>query len=782
MIKRITEISGVGKFDNYKCRGDVEMRSSTIIYAENGHGKTTLTNIIKSLATGTNDAIIKRKTVGATNQTINIQTDTSNHIFKNGKWQTSTSLPQVEVFDIFFVNENIYSGFEQSLNHGKNLYKFVIGEEAVKLANKIKDLKEEIANQNKSLTALGQSIQKETGQTDLKNFLKLNQIQDIDERIQENAKAIATAKQNETIIRTSSLEKLRSISLPFDSGQLVDLLSTNLETISNNFINKVENQKERLAQKGITNSGEWITQGFKTLNLDNEQNCDCPFCNQSLNNSTSLLEAYKQYFSDEYINLHAKVAALENQVSSFNISNLILSLQKTVTGNLQLLNFWGNHIPVSPNSFLIDFQSNEIESLLLNLKNLLIKKSSNVLSELDSDAVLDFNEAIISLNTLIQGYNLKIEEFNTKIVALKQDNHNLISLNEEADTLALNKRRFADLKDACEDYFAAQKAIEDNKSEKDKFQKALSDETERFFIQYGQVINGYITKLMPGANYQLQKLEGTYTGTSKEPAIQYTLTISGIPISASENNISPSFKYTLSEGDKTALAFAFFLSKLEMQDISNKVIVFDDPISSLDKQRRKRTLTAITDLNKRAKQVITLSHNENFIYDLYEHPNSSNPKVLRIVYGGKIEEFKDIEDEMQSDYFKSLKAFDEFIDDPKENKIKDIRSSIRIALENNLKFRFHKYLKEKHTRDDGTTVGPYTGKSGLGNLIDILEASDCVFRKDKKEILASLRELNSISMNDHHGTIDKDHRLEGMSIQELLGYIGDTLQLIYYKI
>ena len=53
---------------------------------------------------------------------------------------------------------------------------------------------------------------------------------------------------------------------------------------------------------------------------------------------------------------------------------------------------------------------------------------------------------------------------------------------------------------------------------------------------------------------------------------------------------SPSFRNTLSSGDRNALALAFFLASLDQDPgLADKVVVIDDPISSMDEHRTLTT-------------------------------------------------------------------------------------------------------------------------------------------------------------------------------------------------
>ncbi len=87
-------------------------------------------------------------------------------------------------------------------------------------------------------------------------------------------------------------------------------------------------------------------------------------------------------------------------------------------------------------------------------------------------------------------------------------------------------------------------------------------------------------------------------------------------------------KIILSDGEKTTLAFAYFLARLKLfykkEDLKNLVVVIDDPISSLDEQRIYNTTCLVAKINQdlaREKllkneekaQVFVLTHNHTFM-------------------------------------------------------------------------------------------------------------------------------------------------------------------------
>ena len=77
------------------------------------------------------------------------------------------------------------------------------------------------------------------------------------------------------------------------------------------------------------------------------------------------------------------------------------------------------------------------------------------------------------------------------------------------------------------------------------------------------------------------------------------------------------FAKSLSEGEKTAVALIYFLSKLNEEnfDLNNGAVVIDDPISSLDSNSVFQAFGFIRSEVKKAKQIFILTHN----FDFFKH-------------------------------------------------------------------------------------------------------------------------------------------------------------------
>src|ERR1700730_15530803 len=109
MLEKVISIKNVGRFKNCAAIGDVSLRRYTLIFAENGRGKTTLCAILRSLFTNTPDFIIGRTTLGSMEAPeVPLVTTNGNISFRNGAW--SDAFPVIAVCDGTYVSENVFVG------------------------------------------------------------------------------------------------------------------------------------------------------------------------------------------------------------------------------------------------------------------------------------------------------------------------------------------------------------------------------------------------------------------------------------------------------------------------------------------------------------------------------------------------------------------------------------------------------------------------------------------------------------------------------------------------
>jgi wobble nucleotide-excising tRNase len=97
-------------------------------------------------------------------------------------------------------------------------------------------------------------------------------------------------------------------------------------------------------------------------------------------------------------------------------------------------------------------------------------------------------------------------------------------------------------------------------------------------------------------------------------AANYTLIIDGTPVPLSGAEGAPCFRNTLSAGDRNTLALAFFFASLQNDpDRARKIVVIDDPMTSLDEHRTLHTLQEMDRLAREVVGMIVLSHSKPFL-------------------------------------------------------------------------------------------------------------------------------------------------------------------------
>ena len=140
MIKAFRLIRNIGCFDSFQGTPDTELAPLTLIYAENGRGKTTLSAILRSLATRDATLIKGRRRIGSEHEPhIVLEVDGKQQavVFQNDQW--SESHDPILIFDDQFVDDNVYSGLSVEAGHRQNLHEVILGSHGVGLARLVDD-------------------------------------------------------------------------------------------------------------------------------------------------------------------------------------------------------------------------------------------------------------------------------------------------------------------------------------------------------------------------------------------------------------------------------------------------------------------------------------------------------------------------------------------------------------------------------------------------------------------------------------------------------------------
>ncbi len=252
----------------------------------------------------------------------------------------------------------------------------------------------------------------------------------------------------------------------------------------------------------------------------------------------------------------------------------------------------------------------------------------------------------------------------------------------------------------------------------------LAEETENYGKGYLNKINEYLELISP--ELRLTKLN------RRGQKFIYYISISNHEVRTDKE--SKSLSRTLSEGEKNSLAFAFFMASLELRgDIEKKLIVFDDPISSMDSKRRSVTLSILSRFARTAEQFILLSHDIYFIKDFTGR--NSDVLNLKIIDGGYSSIFvpQDIEYETLTGVFKDLHVLNDYIENGEKSSygLRDVIRCIRPVLEGFFRIKFYNHIKRtewlgdiiNHIRDASEGSVFYREKDNLNSLCDINDYS-----------------------------------------------------------
>jgi wobble nucleotide-excising tRNase len=185
MLEKFIAIKNVGRFRNSAAVGNLQLTKLTLILGANGFGKTTICALLRSLQTGDPSHVLGRRRLGVTDAPlIELLLDTGQVRFDGANW--SATQPTIAIFDGVFVADNVHSGEVVDIEHKRNLYRVIVGDEGVKLA--AEDAKLAAASRTKTgeISAAAKAIQTHVpAGMKLDVFLALPATADIDDQITE---------------------------------------------------------------------------------------------------------------------------------------------------------------------------------------------------------------------------------------------------------------------------------------------------------------------------------------------------------------------------------------------------------------------------------------------------------------------------------------------------------------------------------------------------------------------------------------------------------------------
>ncbi len=758
-LQKIIDIQKIGRFEKLTAPGALRFSKATLIFGENGWGKSTLADILRSLTRNHPDIIKGRKTLATGgSQKVLLLVDGQQCVFDGAAW-TGTR-PRIAIFDQAFINENVFSGDSVSLDHMKRQYGLVVGAEgvaligqAVEIDRQLKEAGQELAEKEQYLTATlaALNLRMTAGA-----FADLAVLDAADEQIASKEVEVRRATEKEQI-RLAALPHI--VPVPSPAAELTAVLRQTLDQVTPDLHRTLQDHVARHATRHPTPVAQetWLE-----LGLAFDAAHDCPYCGQELRDR-SFLDLYAAYFSEAYKNLAGLVQQRRKTLERYGRGDFRQALAGTtdanqvMIANLKALTGEGSDAVLDVTEI-----ATRMEDAAAGLDLVFQSKQEDLVSQIEESTYETLAHQWDEGRAAVVAYNEEIAAFGQRIENIRrvQESANLGSLRNELAVLQARRKRHeaavATVVDERKTLLGKQEKL---RAQKEDLRKKLTAHTSRVSSTLGATINAYLDRL--GAGFQIDYQPPNYKG--KEPAADYSILINRTAVPPRADDVAaPSFKNTLSSADKSVLALALFLATVNSDsNLAETIVVLDDPFTSMDEFRRTFTVNEIKKLTDRAAQVIVLSHELGFLRLLWDRIDQGKITSCAIQTGApgiaSLAAF-DLEKATQPRHETERMKMINFID-ATEGEPGEIRALLR------------KVLEHFYRNGDSEIFAP---DELLDGIIRKLETVPADYRY--KGALEDLREINFYTRNFHHAPVAGSVS-ESTSIEELKTYCRRVREL-----
>lgn len=735
MIERIQLLRNIGQFDNVSPPQQTAFTPFSLIYGENGRGKTTLAAVFRSLATDDPALVTERRRLGAQHPPhIVINHSAGQCVFQNGAW--TQTLPQIAIFDDEFVSANVCSGIELQSAHRQNLHELILGAQGVALNDTLQEHIRRIEEHNTASRNLADAIPANArGPYAVDPFCNLNEDPDIDTKIQEAERRLAAARSTDAIRQRPGFQ---DIGLPdFDIDGVEGVLGRTLADLEAEAADRVRTHMANLGRGGEA----WVSDGMGRIapaSAGHEGDV-CPFCAQDLDGS-DLIAHYRAYFSDAYEELKTAIRQTGIAVRETHAGDIPAAFERDVRTAAQAREFWKDFadLPeIGIDTAAIARDWNAARELVL--EQLRAKTAapleSMALTPQTRQAIQDYRARIAEVAALSE----RLVQSNDRIAIIKEQaaTDDLAALGDDLAKLKAQRARFDPaVAPHCDAYLLEKAAKTATEALRSQARAALDQYRDQIFPTYETAINEYLQRF--AASFRLTDVQSVNTRGGSSASYCVVINQQNVNVTADEG---PSFRNTLSAGDRNTLALAFFFASLAQDpNLANKIVVIDDPMTSLDEHRTLRTREEIRALANRVEQVIVLSHSKPFLCNLWEQAHKDGATALRInrVAIGSALAVWDVRNDSISEHDKRHELVRQYLQAADPDKERRVAQALRPILEAFMRVAYPEYFPP------GTLLGQFLGLADqrVGGNNEVLSAGD----------IAELRALLAYANQFHHDT------------------------------
>jgi len=631
------KIQSIKTIKKYKCFQDFSWHKFfnnesfsdqvNLLFGENGSGKTAICNILKSVSGSKDFWRYFPKEVC-------LKIDNKEYKYSNRAWDKKISEGSILFFDKEFVDKNVHLGHDrgtlqdqQEQASGKIVIQF--DSEAINLRatrEKLKQVRDEAEEKLKKFKEENKNIldfsltNKETKLfRELKNKTK-KEIKEIVANLERTKDTIVKKLETDQALQKKS-SKIQSDISKIEIEKPHILLS-NYEDYQALFSFELKERVKIEAEQELINKirthREFFESGFEIRKSHPQQ---CPFC-QSKDEEESIshiIQIYNQLYDSAYQKQYQQFIAnkqnlideLENIldfVNNFNLSAIFLEL-KRLDQNYKIKNIY----------------SVEEESKCKKPSTTKIREFKAKIFDLKKPTKEDIRQIYSVVKTefeVIEKFFADLDKF------ISEKNHLITKFkNDNTDTklqarILENEDKLKEIEQKLNFINSAKIEKQKNKQEKEKELKILEEAFHNLKIKLKEARERYEEYCSKEVFMKLlNKIESyfknfNFTFKLKLDTERQTQVTKEFPFAfkvLDQEGKERDFKEGLSEGEWQVLALCFFFAFLDIQkDKDQKILIFDDPITSLDNSNLACLVDLIADEQKKFSQTFIFTHHRTF--------------------------------------------------------------------------------------------------------------------------------------------------------------------------
>ncbi len=628
-LKRIKEYKSFSDFKWSSFMNTEEFdQKMNIIYGENGSGKTSICNIIKSLS-----EICEFEKY--TPSEACIQTNDNEYTFsRSNEWDQLIQQNSIVFFDKEFVNKNIHLGHirgrqqgEQEQESGNLIIEF--DNTAIELRKRRDEEKEEYEKlishkkdfdqKNEEILSFILSDQELILYNELEKKSKI-ELDELKKSLEQEKYKIQINLNNKRNLqkKVSEIQNINDLEKPeltlklsnYDEYDSVFKFEFETPTI--------QDENKHLSEK-INRYQHFFSTGFEIRAHDSGK---CPFCqSNSVEKEIEQVDTiYKSIFDQSYEEsvkefnhkrdkLIDELSNISSQFDEIDVRSVMLVL-KRLESNYNVEKIYS----ITEEENLVKPSSTNI--LVLRNKLIKLEKPNNEeIRDVYKEVTLEINKIegfYKKLKELIQSKNKLIDEFkrnstDKKLKISIEENDRLLQA-IHAQELFIDDCKIEKQKQKINIEIESQNFQKVIEKSNNKYQKTKSDYEEYVSTKAYQSLLEKISNYFKNFNLTF-KLELDIT--SRRPGLtkDFPFAFKILDAVGKERD----FKDGISDGELQVLSLCFFFAFLDIQSKKgNKIVIFDDPITSLDNNNLISLVEQIGEIVSSYSQVFIFTHHKLF--------------------------------------------------------------------------------------------------------------------------------------------------------------------------